>query len=253
MHPETSPEPRRRWWSWALVVHAFVVLALVVAPFVLGPEPSGAVMGLYSLLDLVLGTPWWLVIGFLYLLPLPSHPVAEAVVFSLPLLINLGVHALVLRFVRARKRRAAEADGVGTSARYRRPGFTFAVGSVAGALTWGAWLGWDRTPSYDVVTGTVQTPYVTLQVLGCAITVGVVTAILAARWHPVAAAVGVSVGFWLVWTVDAASQDDSGLFAVGAMMMAVGLPAATAVAAGIGAGVRLAIDARRAGNPRSNA
>ncbi|MFP5370113.1 MAG: hypothetical protein ACLGI3_05115, partial [Actinomycetes bacterium] len=112
-------------------------------------------------------------------------------------------------------------------------------------LAWGAWLGWDRTASYDVVSGTVQTPYVTLQVLGCALTVGIGTAVLAARWHPVAAAGGVSVGFWLVWTIDAASQDDSGLFAVGAMMLALGLPAGTAVAAAIGAGVRSALDARR--------
>lgn len=245
MDPMTSPGPRRRWWSWALVVHAVVVLALVVAPFLMGPEPPGAVMGLYSVLDLLLGTPWWLVIDLLYLLPLAYGPVTEAVIFSVPLLINLGIHALVLRFVRARKRRAAEGCSAGTSAHHRRPGSALLVGCLSGALTWGAWLGWDRTASYDVVTGTVQTPYVTLQVLGCALTVGVVTAVLAARWHPVAAAGGVSLGFWVVWTVDAASQDDSGLFAVGAMMLAVGLPAATAVAAAIGVGVRSAIDARR--------
>jgi len=33
-------------------------------------------------------------------------------------------------------------------------------------------------------------------VLGCALTVGVVTAVLAARWSPVVAATGVSVGSW---------------------------------------------------------
>jgi hypothetical protein len=110
-------------------------------------------------------------------------------------------------------------------------------------LTWGVWLGWDRTASYDVVTGTIQSPYVTLQVLGCVLTVGTVTAVLAARWHPVAVAVGVGLGFWVVWTVDAASQDDSGLFAVGSMMLAVGLALGTSVAAAIGRGVRSAMGA----------
>jgi hypothetical protein len=116
---------------------------------------------------------------------------------------------------------------------------------VLGALIWAAWLGWDRTSSYDVISGTVQTPYVTLQVLGCALTVGVVTAVLAGRWHPVAAAGGVALGFWLVWTVHAASSDATGLYAVGSVMLAVGLAGGTALAAALGAGVRAAMDARR--------
>ena len=119
------------------------------------------------------------------------------------------------------------------------------VGPLLGAVTWGVWLGWDRTASYDVVTGTVQYPYVTLQVLGCALTVGTVTAVLAALWPPVPGAAGIALGFWLVWTVDAASQDDSGLFAVGSMMLAVGLALGTTIAAALGRGVRPAIDAVR--------
>ena len=128
------------------------------------------------------------------------------------------------------------------SAPRRPPALVLGVGALLGALTWGAWLGWDRTPSYDVVTGTVQTPYVTLQVLGCALTVGLVTAVLAVLWHPVAAAAGVALGFWLVCTVDAAFRDDSGLFVVGSVMLAVGLAVGTAVAAGLGAGVRAVMD-----------
>jgi hypothetical protein len=121
---------------------------------------------------------------------------------------------------------------------------------VLGALTWGAWLGLDRTASYDVVTGTVQYPYVTLQVLGCALTVGVVTAVLAALGHPVAGASGTALGFWLGWTANAAATDDSGLFLVGAVFLAVGLALGTTVAAAVGWGVRAAADAvrrRRAG------
>jgi hypothetical protein len=127
----------------------------------------------------------------------------------------------------------------------RPPALVFVVGAVLGAVTWGVWLGWDRTASYDVVTGTVQTPYVTLQVLGCALTVGVVTATLAGLRHPVAAAVGVSAGFWLVWTVHAASTDASGLFVIGSMMLAIGLAAGTSVAATLGQVVRAARGAAR--------
>lgn len=134
----------------------------------------------------------------------------------------------------------------------RPPAFVLAVGAVLGALTWAAWLGWDRTASYDSITGTVQMPYVTLQVAGCALTVGVVTAVLAGRWHPRAAAAGVTLGFWVVWTVDAAARDDTGLFAVGAVLLAIGLALGTTVAAALGVGVRRAIESarRRGGDER---
>lgn len=90
-----------------------------------------------------------------------------------------------------------------------------------------------------------------LQVLGCALTVGLGTAVLAARWHPVAAAVGVTLGFWLVWTLHARAQDASGLYAIGSVLLAMGLTAGTAVAAVLGTAVRAAMDARRrtAGEP----
>lgn len=249
--PGTSPEPRRPWWSPALVTHAVLVLVVAVVSPMMGPETPAALAGSVSAAGLLLGMPWWLVVGFLYLVPVPSGPVSEAVISLLPLLLNLAVHAAVLRAVRVRRRRSAAEVGSDTMTASRRPpGFVIAVGLLLGASTWGAWLGWDHTASYDVVTGTIQSPYVTLQVLGCALTVGVVTAVLAARWHPVAGAAGVGLGFWLVWTVDAASRDDTGLFAVGSMMLAVGLVLGTTVAAAVGRGVRSAMDAvrrRRAG------
>jgi hypothetical protein len=131
-----------------------------------------------------------------------------------------------------------------TSPRRRPPGSAFLLALVLGALTWAAWLGWDRTASFDTVTDSVQYPYVTLQVLGCALTVLVLTAVLAARGAPVAVALGVGLGFWLGWTVDAASQDDSGLFAVGAVMLAFGLGVGLTLAALVGAGARSLLDRR---------
>jgi hypothetical protein len=127
----------------------------------------------------------------------------------------------------------------------------FTVGPLLGAVTWGVWLGWDRTASYDVVTGTVQSPYVTLQVLGCGLTLGTVTAILTALGRPVTGSAGVALGFWLVWTADAASRDNSGLFAVGSILLALGLALGTSMAAAVGWGVGSVADAvrrRRAGD-----
>ena len=127
--------------------------------------------------------------------------------------------------------------------RTTRSGSLLAV--VLGALTWAACLGWDRAAPYDTATHSVQGPYLTLQAVGRGLTVLVLTAVLAARWGAVVAAVGVSLGFWVGWTVDAATQDDSGLFVIGAMMLAFGLAAGTALAAALGAGVRTLLDRRR--------
>jgi hypothetical protein len=136
-------------------------------------------------------------------------------------------------------------DGGVTAPTSRRPVLALGVGAVLGALIWTVWLGWDSTASYDVISGTVQDPYVTLQVIGCALTVALGTAVLAARWHPGAAATGVAVGFWLVWTAHAANSDASGLYAVGSLMLAVGLAGGTAVSAAAGAWVGAAMDAPR--------
>lgn len=216
---------------------------LVVVPL-LPATSSGAVDGL----RLVLGMPWWLLTS-LALLPLPvPDGFALALAHALPVVANLVLHAVLLRVVRRRAGRVEAQRTLGELPPVRvRPASRSAqagVSVLAGAVVWAAWLGWDRTASYDVVTGTVQSPYVTLQVLGCALTVGVVTAVLAARWSPVAAAAGSSVGFLACWTVDAASQDDSGLFVIGALLLAMGLAAGTAVSAAVGHLVGLLLQQR---------
>lgn len=133
----------------------------------------------------------------------------------------------------------------------RRSAAVFVVAALLGALVWGAWLGRDHEASYDVVTGTTQYPYVTLQVLGCALTVGVVVALLAAWRHPLVGAGGVGAGFLVAWTVEAGTSDDSGLYLVGALLLAVGLALGTAVAAGVGAGAAALVRAaRRRRGPR---
>lgn len=187
-------------------------------------EP-GLVAGAVSALGMLLAAPWWLVLW-------AAPP-------WVPLVLNLVVHAVLLQVV---SRRPAVED---RGERPRSRSAQFGLALAAGALVWGAWLGWDHASSYDVVTRQVESPYVTLQVLGCALTVGLVTALLAARWSPLAAAAGVSVGFWLCWTVEAAASDPTGLYGIGAVMLGGGLAAGTAVAAAAGRAAGAVLRARR--------
>ena len=91
------------------------------------------------------------------------------------------------------------------------------------AAMWFAWLGWDH--EYYLVDGVAQGPYRAWQVIGCG--VAIVTATVAAYlWVPRAGAVFVlagaaAVGFAVPWAYDA-SSDDTGLWLVGLIMLAVG-------------------------------
>ncbi|MDO5504234.1 MAG: hypothetical protein Q4G67_13795 [Actinomycetia bacterium] len=110
----------------------------------------------------------------------------------------------------------------------------FVLALVLGAATYAAWLGWDTEYYYDASVGAYQGPYRPLQVVGCALTFAVVTALLAMRWRPLIVAAGTSLGFWLPWTIQAARQDETGLFMVGSMLLIIALAAGSAVASLIG-------------------
>lgn len=126
-----------------------------------------------------------------------------------------------------------------TQTRWQSSGWVgFAIALVLGAATYAAWLGWDTEYYYDADVGAYQGPYRPAQVVGCAITFGVVTAALALRWRPVFVAAGASLGFWVLWTAQASREDESGLFVVGALMLLVGLAAGSAVAAALGFALR---------------
>ena len=88
---------------------------------------------------------------------------------------------------------------------------------------WFAWLGWDH--EYYLVDGVAQGPYRAWQVIGCG--VAIVTATIAsylraprpsARFVLAGAA---ATGFAVPWALDA-SGDDTGLWLVGLIMLAVG-------------------------------
>lgn len=125
------------------------------------------------------------------------------------------------------------------------------LGGAAGALglfaaaMWFAWLGWDS--QYYEVDGVAQGPYRAWQVIGCGLSVAA-AAVVAYLWVRgvwaifVLAAAG-AIGFAVPWTRDAASTDDSGLFAVGLLFLLVG--------GGTGLVVLLSVTAAVAGSRRT--
>ncbi|RYB88482.1 hypothetical protein EUA06_21035 [Nocardioides glacieisoli] len=77
---------------------------------------------------------------------------------------------------------------------------------------WFVWFGWDDVP-YDV-----------WQVIGCGVFIvaGAIVALARARRGVVLLAAAATVGFAVPWAVYAAATDDSGLWAVGLVLLLVG-------------------------------
>lgn len=107
-----------------------------------------------------------------------------------------------------------------------------AVVVVLAATLWFAWLGWDRQYQTDPETGISSGPYAAWQVIGCAVCLLVVlVGAVVTGIRPLLAGAALTAGFTAVWTVDAASQDETGLFMVGALLLFVGLASASAAVA----------------------
>lgn len=104
------------------------------------------------------------------------------------------------------------------------------VAGVAVAA-WAAWLGWDT--GYDVRgDGSVSGPYQVWQVAGLAVTLFAAVCQAAARGHCAAAVGGTTVGLTLAAYVDW-SDDASGLFMVGVVLVMVGSFVASAVVSAV--------------------
>ena len=101
--------------------------------------------------------------------------------------------------------------------------------ALLGAAIWVGWLGWD-SPAGDAVE------YSTAQLMGCAVSIGVFTA-LVSRWrNPLVVAGGTTLGVWVPSTVHLAGDPVAGgaLWAVAAVMLLFALVAITGVAAAVG-------------------
>jgi len=98
-----------------------------------------------------------------------------------------------------------------------------AAAVLLSALAWVGWLAWDQEYQVDPVTGIASGPYETWQVAGCVLTLLVAAVLAGLARRPVGAAVCVTVPFTVCWTISAAQDDETGLFAAGALFLAVGL------------------------------
>ncbi|MEV5968753.1 hypothetical protein [Streptomyces sp. NPDC051921] len=99
------------------------------------------------------------------------------------------------------------------------------VTSVASAVAWAAWLGWDQQRDVHP-DGSVTGPYEAWQVVGLVLTLLVPVSWAASRRHVAAAALGTTAGLTAAAFYDW-SDDASGLFVIGVGLVAMGSLAGT--------------------------
>jgi hypothetical protein len=98
---------------------------------------------------------------------------------------------------------------------------TLALGASSAAVWW-LWLGHDTEYQIDPVTGIASGPYEAWQVVGCVLTLAVLAfaaGLVARPWIVVPI---MTVSFTIAWAAQA-SQDETGLWLVGATMVFVGM------------------------------
>ncbi|MBN9113445.1 MAG: hypothetical protein J0I34_32255 [Pseudonocardia sp.] len=111
--------------------------------------------------------------------------------------------------------------------------------AVASAACWWAWAAGDTTYQVDAVTGTTSGPYAGWQIAGCVLSLIVVTAVAGARLPVWVVVPTVTAAFTAAWAATA-SSDATGLWAVGAVMVACGTFLGAAFVAGCAVPVRWA-------------
>ena len=104
--------------------------------------------------------------------------------------------------------------------------------ALATAGAWVAWLSWESGWTVDPQTGDMSGPYAVWQVAAAVLTLGVLAAV-AGWWLNVwLVAIVMTVAFTVPWAVHAASTDDTGLWAVGAALVAIGTTIGTTLVGG---------------------
>ncbi|WP_328653906.1 hypothetical protein OG598_08595 [Micromonospora sp. NBC_00330] len=111
-------------------------------------------------------------------------------------------------------------------------GVLFLAAATVGA--WILWLGWDTRYTVDAQTGASSGPYEPWQVIGCVVTLVLLAALAGTRLSPWLVAPVMTVAFTAVWSWRAAGTDDSGLWAVGAVLVLVGMAVGSALASLVG-------------------
>ena len=97
---------------------------------------------------------------------------------------------------------------------------------------WWLWLGRDTGYQTDPVTGVTSGPYEAWQVVGCVLTLALLAIVGGLFLRPWFVAPTMTVAFTAAWSWAAAATDDTGLWAVGAFLVFVGLAVGSAVVSG---------------------
>ncbi|WP_422743253.1 hypothetical protein ACN27B_02135 [Micromonospora sp. WMMD754] len=107
--------------------------------------------------------------------------------------------------------------------------------AAATAGAWWAWLSWESGWIVDPETGAAGGPYAVRQVAAAVLTL-VALAVAGGWWlNTWLVASVMTVAFTVPWAAHAAAGDDSGLWAIGAALVAIGTAiGATVVAGGTG-------------------
>jgi hypothetical protein len=110
--------------------------------------------------------------------------------------------------------------------------------AAATVFTWWAWLGRDTEMQLDPATGDYSGPYTTAQVAGAVLTLAaLLIAAVLLRVPALPAAAVMTVAFTAAWTVQA-SEDETGLFLVGTILVLAGMTVGTTVVALLTAALR---------------
>jgi hypothetical protein len=123
-------------------------------------------------------------------------------------------------------------------------GYTL-LSAALSVATWWLWLGWDDTYQFDA-SGVASGPYEAWQVIGVALTLGLIAGLAALRISFLVVSPAVTIPFVVTWSMHAAAQDETGMWGVGAILILGAAGAGTAAVAGI-------VNALRARNRRARA
>ncbi len=109
--------------------------------------------------------------------------------------------------------------------------------ALLSAGLWFGWFGWDTEYQYDTATGEMTGPYEIWQGVAAFLCSIVVIGLAYRLLHFVVALLVLPASFTLAWISTAFGVDSNGLWAVGAILVAVGTTFGTAVMLGIAAAV----------------
>ncbi|MFD6563759.1 hypothetical protein [Micromonospora profundi] len=101
--------------------------------------------------------------------------------------------------------------------------------AVATVGVWLLWLGWDTEYTVEEETSSTSGPYEPWQVIGCVLTLVLLAALAGTRLSPWLVAPVMTLAFTVAWAWQAASTDDSGLWAVGGFLVLIGMAAGSTV------------------------